>query len=86
MPNPKSDYVIAARKRLREQGDATVSQLCEEVGIPLGSRRREYLKKALNLAPDVYIDRWVQHETVPGNRHRWEPVFSMIPEDCPRPE
>ena len=81
-----SDDTVAARKWLRENGDATTSQICKVLGIPSGSRRREYMKKALDKAPDIYIDRWVQHQTIRGRRHQWEPVFSIIPEDCPRPE
>lgn len=86
MSRPINEDTIAARRRLREKGDATVSQLCQEIGIPLSSRRREHMKKSLERAADIYIDRWVMHQTISSNRHRWEPVFSIIPEDCPRPE
>ena len=92
MPTPFSADTLAARKLLRESGDATVSQLCREVGIPPSSRRREYMRLSLERASDVYIDRWVRHETAGRNRHPWEAVFSILPEncppqeDCPRPE
>lgn len=86
MPKKSGPDLTAARDILRNSGDATATALCKAIGIPPNTRRRWYLRKALEAAPDIYIDRWVKHETVKGNEHRYEPVFSRIPADCPRPE
>lgn len=74
----KSNHKLV-RTYLRANPDgATVPQICQALGLTDSAARG-----ALNVMPDVFIDRW----TRPEKRGKYSAVWCAIavPENCPHP-